>query len=80
VAAKVAPSEGNVKQWGAWMAEQLRHVPDIGVYGRLKLRDLADHGPASARGVWATAKEALNQDYGNVTIDDLMAQFPLLQH
>ena len=80
VAAKVAPSEGNVKQWGAWMAKQLRHVPDIGVYGRLKLRDLADHGPASARGVWATAKEALNQDYGNVTIDDLMAQFPLLQH
>jgi uncharacterized membrane protein YqiK len=78
--ARVVPADGNIKQWAAWMADQLRRVPDIGVYGRLRLRDLADHGPATARGVWATAKDVLTQDYGNTTIDDLMAQFPLMQH
>jgi len=77
--ARVAPADGNIKQWAAWMADQLRRVPDIGVYGRLHLRDLADHGPATARGVWATAKDVLTQEYGNTTIDELMAQFPLMQ-
>ena len=61
------------------MADQLRQLPDIGVYGRLRLRDLAQRGPASARGIWATAKDALSQDYGNVTIDDLLGEFQALQ-
>ena len=74
-AAKVAPTESNVKQWAKWMAEQLRQVPDIGVYGRLRLSDLAQRGPAAARGVWTTAKDALSQEYGNVTIDDLLSEF-----
>ena len=77
--AKVAPGDGNVKQWAKWMADQLRQLPDIGVYGRLRLRDLAQRGPASARGIWATAKDALSQDYGNVTIDDLLGEFQALQ-
>ncbi|TMD15201.1 MAG: hypothetical protein E6I96_07885 [Chloroflexi bacterium] len=61
------------------MADQLRQVPDIGVYGRLRLNDLAQRGPVAARGLWATAKDALNQDYGNVTVDDLLAEFQGLQ-
>ena len=31
--------------------------------------------PVTARGMWATAKDALSQEYGNVTVDDLLAQF-----
>jgi len=54
-------------------------VPDIGVYGKLRLSDLAQRGPAAARGVWTTAKNALSQDYGNVTIDELIAEFEGLQ-
>ena len=54
-------------------------MPDIGVYGKLRLSDLAQRGPAAARGVWTTAKNALSQDYGNVTIDELIAEFEGLQ-
>ena len=78
-AAKAAPAQANVKQWAKWMADQLKQVPDIGVYGKLRLSDLAQRGPATARGVWTTAKNALSQDYGNVTIDELMAEFEGLQ-
>ena len=38
-------------------------------------RDLEAKGPVAARGMWATAKDALIQEYGNVTIDDLLTQF-----
>jgi len=61
------------------MAEQLRQIPDIGVYGRLRLNDLAQRGPGAARGIWATAKEALGQEYGNMTVDELLSQFQGLQ-
>ena len=74
-AAKAAPTDSNAKQWAKWMADQLRQVPEIKAYGALRLRDLAEKGPVTARGMWATAKEALNQEYGNVTVDDLLAQF-----
>jgi len=77
--AKVMPSNSNAKQWAKWMADQLRLVPDIGVYGRLRLHDLAEKGPAAAQRVWATAKDALTQDYGNVTVDDLLTEFQAIQ-
>jgi len=79
VGAKATPSEANVKQWAKWMADQLKQVPDIGVYGQLRLTDLASRGPVAARGLWTTAKAALSQDYGNVTVDDLLTEFKGLQ-
>src|SRR5437763_1688819 len=78
-AAKATPSDSNAKQWAKWMADQLRQLPEIGVYGRLRLSDLAQRGPTAARALWATAKDALNQEYGNVTVDDLLAEFQGLQ-
>ncbi len=78
-ATKATPTQANVKQWAKWMAVQLKEVPDIGVYGRLRLTDLASRGPVTARSLWATAKAALTQDYGNVTVDDLLAEFKNLQ-
>jgi len=78
-AAKATPSDSNSKQWAKWMADQLRQLPEIGVYGRLRLSDLAQRGPTAARALWATAKDALNQEYGNVTVDDLLAEFQGLQ-
>ena len=78
--AKVAPSDANVKQWANWMADQLRRVPEVKSFGTLKLRELGDKGPAAAKGLWATAKDALDQRYGNVTVDDLLAQFGPRQH
>lgn len=78
--AKVAPSDANVRQWANWMADQLRRVPDVKSFGTLKLRELGDKGPAAAKGLWATAKDALDQRYGNVTVDDLLAQFGPRQH
>jgi flotillin len=84
VAAKVAasgavhdasPAEGSVSQWAKWLADRLRSVPDIQVYGALRLNDLVSRGPASARAVWATANQVLGKDYGNITIADLLKRF-----
>jgi flotillin len=74
-AAKVTPSDGNLKQWAKWLADQLRRVPDIQVYDALRLSDLETKGPAAARAVWATAKGVLTEEYGKVTIEDLLAEF-----
>lgn len=75
VAAKVAPSEGNVAQWAKWLSDQLRRVPNIEVYDALHLSDLETRGPLPARGVWQTARDALLKEYGNVTIGELLQRF-----
>jgi flotillin len=75
VKARAAPSDGNLKQWAKWLADQLRRVPDIQVYDALRLSDLETRGPAAARAVWATAKSVLTQEYGKVTVGDLLAEF-----
>ena len=59
----------------ATQADQLRQLPDIQAYGNLRLRDLAQRGPASARAMWGTARDALTQQYGNVTVAELLAEF-----
>jgi flotillin len=74
-AASVSPSEGNLAQWGRWMADQLRQVPNIQLYDALRLADLADKGPAPARAVWKTAQAVLEKDYGTVTVADLLRRF-----
>jgi len=73
--AKVAPTDGNLANWAKWLADQLRRIPDIQVYDALRLTDLESRGPATARGVWATAKEVLARDYGKLTIGELLQRF-----
>ncbi|HKW06511.1 MAG TPA: SPFH domain-containing protein [Candidatus Dormibacteraeota bacterium] len=75
----VVPSDGNKKQWATWTADQLRRLPDVKSFGTLKLRELADKGPAGAKGVWASAKDAM-RDYAELSVDDLIAQFGTAQH
>jgi flotillin len=75
VVAKVTPSEGNAAQWAKWLADQLVRMPDIQVYNALRLSDLVDKGPASARAVWMTAQAVLGKDYGNLTVADLLKRF-----
>ena len=74
-AAKVTPSDGNLAQWAKWLADQLRRVPNIQVYDALRLMDLETRGPLPARGVWATAKDALLKEYGGLTIGELLQRF-----
>jgi flotillin len=71
----VAPSEGNVAQWGRWLADELRQVPNIQLYDALTLNDLASRGPGPARAVWQTAQAVLGRDYGSVTVADLLKRF-----
>ncbi|HEX3507539.1 MAG TPA: hypothetical protein VHW94_04045, partial [Candidatus Dormibacteraeota bacterium] len=71
----VGPAAGNVEQWAQWMAAQLAQVPQIQVYGALRLADLVDKGPAPARAVWQTAQAVLGKDYGSVTVGDLLTRF-----
>jgi len=74
-APSTSPSEGSVEQWGKWMADRLRQVPNIQLYDALRLIDLADKGPAPARAVWQTAQAVLTKDYGAVTVGDLVRLF-----
>jgi hypothetical protein len=69
---KPGETESSTTQWTKWLADQLRRVPDIGVYSALRLSDLSNRGPASARGIWTTAKDVLEKDYGSVTIGELL--------
>ena len=71
----VGPSAGNVEQWAKWLAGQLAQVPQIQVYGALRLSDLAEKGPTGARAVWQTAQAVLGKDYSNVTVSDLLSRF-----
>jgi flotillin len=71
----VGPSAGNVEQWAQWMATQLAQVPQIQVYGALRLSDLAEKGPAPARAVWQTAQAVLGKEYGAITVSDLINRF-----
>ena len=77
--AKVSKRDANIQQWARWMADQLRQVPDIKNYGTVRLKDLAAQGPAAARGMWGTAREALVDEYGDVTVDDLLTRFQALK-
>jgi flotillin len=70
-----SPSEASVLQWGKWMADRLREVPNIQLYDALRLVDLADKGPAPARAVWQNAQAVLVKDYGNLTVGDLLKRF-----
>jgi flotillin len=75
-APKVSPAgDGNVTQWAKWLADNLRRAPDIRLYGALRLRDLAERGPESARADWAKARAALEKDYGNLTLSELLTRF-----
>ena len=74
-AAVVAPSDGNLAQWGKWLADGLREVPNIQLYDGMKLGDLVDKGPAGARAVWKTAQAVLGKDYSQVTVADLLKRF-----
>ena len=73
--ARVAPTDGNLVQWAKWLADQLRRIPDIRVYDGLHLTDLETRGPASARSVWATARQVLANEYGKLTVGELLDRF-----
>ncbi|MDQ6878923.1 MAG: SPFH domain-containing protein [Candidatus Dormibacteraeota bacterium] len=75
MATAVSPSAGNVEQWAKWLASRLSEVPQIRVYGSLRLADLADKGPGPARAVWQTAQGVLGKDYADVTVGDLIDRF-----
>jgi hypothetical protein len=71
----VGPSAGNIEQWASWLARELAGVPQIQVYGALRLADLVDKGPAPAQAVWKTAQAVLGKDYGAITVSDLLKRF-----
>ena len=75
VEAKVAPSEGNAAQWAKWLAQQLKQIPQIQLFGSVTLEQLANRGPAQAQAVWHTAETVLGKDYGKMTIAELISRF-----
>ncbi|HEX7264490.1 MAG TPA: SPFH domain-containing protein, partial [Candidatus Dormibacteraeota bacterium] len=75
VDAKVAPSDGNTAQWAKWLAQQLKQIPQIQLFGSVTLAELAERGPAQAQIVWKTAEAVLGRDYGKMTVAELLSRF-----
>jgi hypothetical protein len=75
VEAKIAPSDGNTAQWAKWLAQQLKQIPQIQLFGSVSLEDLASRGPAQAQMVWHTAEAVLGKDYGKMTVAELLSRF-----
>ena len=74
-AVTAGPSEGNVAQWARWLAQQLKQIPQIQLFGAIKLSSLADRGPAQAQAIWHTAEAVLGKDYGDMTVAELLQRF-----
>src|SRR5205823_2883043 len=72
---QVLPDKANEVEWARWTADQLSRVPSIQLFGTVKLADLVARGPVQAQAVWRTAQAALGQDYGQMTVSDLLAKF-----
>jgi cytochrome c5 len=75
VEAKVAPSDGNTAQWAKWLAQQLKQMPQIQLFGSVTLEDLVNRGPAQAQTLWRTAEAVLGKDYGKMTVAELLSRF-----
>jgi flotillin len=75
VDAKVAPSDGNTAQWAKWLAQQLKQIPQIQLFGSVTLAELAERGPAQAQIIWHTAEAVLSKDYGKMTVAELLSRF-----
>ncbi len=73
--AKVAPSEGNAAQWAKWLAQQLKQIPQIQLFGSIPLSQLAERGPAQAQVIWHTAESVMGKDYGKMTVAELISKF-----
>jgi flotillin len=73
--AKVAPSEGNAAQWAKWLAQQLKQIPQIQLFGSIPLSQLAERGPAQAQVIWHTAENVMGKDYGKMTVAELISKF-----
>ncbi len=74
-AAAAGPSEGNAAQWARWLAQQLKQIPQMQLFGSVTLDQLADRGPAQAQMVWHTAENVLGKDYGKMTVAELVSRF-----
>jgi flotillin len=71
----VAPADGNVAQWAKWLADQLKQVPQIQLFGAVKLAALVDRGPAQAQALWHTAQAVMGKDFGDITVAELLQRF-----
>jgi hypothetical protein len=74
-AATAGPAEGNAAQWAKWLAQQLKQIPQIQLFGSITLDQLAERGPAQAQMVWHTAENVLGKDYGKMTVAELLQRF-----
>jgi flotillin len=74
-AAKQMPDAANEREWAKWTADQLARVPSIQLFSQVKLSDLVGRGPAPAQAIWRTAQAALGQNYGNMTVAQLLEAF-----
>ncbi len=79
-AAKQLPEATNEREWAKWTADQLARVPSIQLFSQVKLSDLVARGPAQAQAIWRTAQAALGQNYGNMTVAQLLEAFEGMKH
>jgi nucleotidyltransferase/DNA polymerase involved in DNA repair len=54
------------------LASDLRTVPGIERFGRLRLEELDRAGPRPLRAIWRVARERVDERYGKLTIGEVL--------
>jgi hypothetical protein len=68
-------SETPVSQAAAMLAQSLRLVPGVENHLAVPLEQLDRRGPRAMRAAWRMARERLADEYGNLTVGELLSRF-----
>jgi pyruvate/2-oxoglutarate dehydrogenase complex dihydrolipoamide acyltransferase (E2) component len=67
--------ESTLDDAAAALAGDLRSVPGIERFGRMRLADLDRTGPRPLRTMWRIARDQLDERYGQLTIGEIIDRY-----
>ena len=67
--------ESTLNEAAEALADDLMRIPGIQRFGDMRLSELDDSGPRPLRTMWRVARDRLEQDYGNVTIGEIIDRY-----
>jgi hypothetical protein len=67
--------ESTLSEAAEALADDLMRIPGIQRFGGMRLSELDDAGPRPLRTMWRVARDRLEQDYGDVTIGEMLDRY-----
>jgi hypothetical protein len=67
--------ESTLSEAAEALADDLMRIPGIERFGGMRLSELDDAGPRPLRTMWRVARDRLEQDYGDVTIGEMLDRY-----